>query len=91
MYAKYETKSYIRPARGRNFFGGVGAKLDFVSFHKKGKGSAAGIISGQKAAVEELSLKFPSISRLPFLNDEADPEKSWWKRQVYRARMPQRK
>ena len=67
--------------RGSNFFGGIGAKLDFVSFHKKGDGSAAGVISGQTAAVREISQEFPSVSRLPFFNDEADPEKSWWKRQ----------
>ena len=59
--------------------------MDFVSFHKKGNRSATGVISGQKAAVEELSQKFPSISKLPFFNDEADPEKSWWKRQVWKS------
>ena len=75
------TNGGSRRTRGRNFFGGSGAKLDFVSFHKKGNGSAAGVVSGQRAAVEDLSRKFPSISKLPFFNDEADPEKSWWKRQ----------
>ena len=70
--------------RGRNFFGGTGAKLDFVSFHKKGDGSAGAagaVVDGQNAVMEELARKFPSISGLPFFNDEADPEKSWWKRQ----------
>ena len=34
--------------------------------------------------MREISREFPSVSRLPFFNDEADPEKSWWKRQGYK-------
>jgi hypothetical protein len=65
---------------GNYFFGGAaGARLDFIAFHKKVNGSADGIVSGQEEAMKEIVDRFPSLRSKPFFNDEADPEKSWWK------------
>ncbi len=55
------------------------ARIDFISFHKKGNGSADGVVQGQLAAMTEIASNYPILANLPFYNDEGDPEKSWWK------------
>ncbi|XP_028135858.2 alpha-L-iduronidase [Diabrotica virgifera virgifera] len=51
--------------------------LKFVSFHRKGGGSAKGVVDGSLALIDEIFEKFPMLKTMPVSNDEADIETNW--------------
>ncbi|XP_022342575.2 alpha-L-iduronidase-like isoform X3 [Crassostrea virginica] len=71
---------------GTNFFSGKhGNRIDFLSYHRKGDGSSAKIYQDELKTVSDISKKYPSLSKVPFFNDEADPMVGWHKDLVWRA------
>ncbi|KAG3277094.1 alpha-L-iduronidase isoform X3 [Ictidomys tridecemlineatus] len=73
-------------ANGTNFFTGeVGVRLDYISLHKKGKGSSIGILEQEVATVQQIQQLFPTFKDIPIYNDEADPLVGWSQPQPWRA------
>uniref|UniRef100_A0A5F8HKV6 Alpha-L-iduronidase n=1 Tax=Monodelphis domestica TaxID=13616 RepID=A0A5F8HKV6_MONDO len=71
---------------GTNFFTGEkGVRLDYISLHKKGKGSSMYILEQEKEAVQQIQSLFPNFTHVPIYNDEADPLVGWSKPQIWRA------
>ncbi|XP_043234436.1 alpha-L-iduronidase-like [Amphibalanus amphitrite] len=60
-------------------------QLDFLSFHRKGEQEVRSILSAEVQTLRELRARFPGVERLPVFNDEADPEKGWWRARPWRA------
>ncbi|XP_048766464.2 alpha-L-iduronidase-like isoform X4 [Ostrea edulis] len=71
---------------GTNFFTGKkGNRIDFLSYHRKGNGSSLNIYERELKTMTEIEKKFPSLSAVPFFNDEADPMVGWSKDLAWRA------
>ncbi|XP_015928540.1 alpha-L-iduronidase isoform X2 [Parasteatoda tepidariorum] len=71
---------------GKNYFSGeIGVRLDFISFHKKGNGSTDFIFDEELETMHYIRKTYPSLSHVPFYNDEADPLKNWALPQEWRA------
>lgn len=71
---------------GTNFFTGKqGNRIDFLSYHRKGDGSSAKIYQGELQTASDISKKYPTLSKTPFYNDEADPMVGWSKNLLWRA------
>ncbi|XP_043239956.1 alpha-L-iduronidase-like [Amphibalanus amphitrite] len=60
-------------------------QLDFLSFHRKGEQEVRSILSAEVQTLRELRARFPEVQQLPVFNDEADPEKGWWRARPWRA------
>lgn len=51
----------------------------------KGLGlSIENIVSDELKTVKEIQEKFPNLKGIPIINDEADPEKGWWRDEAWR-------
>lgn len=65
--------------------GATGVRLDFVSVHEKGAKKheedltphTLGIIEREMSAVRHLREHHPRLARLPFVNNECDPQVGW--------------
>ena len=71
---------------GTNYFTGEkGVRLDFISFHIKGKGHSMYILEQEMLALEKIHSVYPAFADLPVYNDEADPLVGWSKGEEWRA------
>ncbi|GLV44162.1 alpha-L-iduronidase [Carabus blaptoides fortunei] len=59
--------------------------LHFISFHKKGDGTASGVLNKGLELVNYIHTYFPRLKHLPIANDEADILTGWSKSQEWRA------
>jgi L-iduronidase len=80
--------------RGTNVLTGeAGVPLNFISVHEKGSREheadltprTLGIIERERQAIEYIQVRHPRFSRLPFINNECDPEVGWLVPHTYRA------
>ena len=62
-----------------------GSTLDFISFHKKGSGTAEVILENELQVISQIHSQYPSLTSTPIFNDEADPLVGWSKPQLWRA------
>ncbi|CAG9806028.1 unnamed protein product [Chironomus riparius] len=52
--------------------------VDILTFHRKGNGSSANeVIDSTLNLLQEISKKYPKLSKMKFSNTEADPKKKW--------------
>ncbi|KAK3717330.1 hypothetical protein QZH41_011573, partial [Actinostola sp. cb2023] len=71
---------------GVNFFTGKkGVRLDFISFHIKGKGLSTNILESETVVLNQVERTFPKFAGIPVYNDEADPLVGWHKAEDWRA------
>ncbi|XP_030657166.1 alpha-L-iduronidase isoform X6 [Nomascus leucogenys] len=71
---------------GTNFFTGeAGARLDYISLHRKGARSSISILEQEKAVAQQIRQLFPKFADTPIYNDEADPLVGWSLPQPWRA------
>ncbi|KAL5022387.1 hypothetical protein ScPMuIL_001542 [Solemya velum] len=83
---KYAVALLSHIVNGTNYFTGErGVRIDFLSFHRKGNGTAKLILDSELKTMEEISRKYPSLAGKPFFNDEADPLVGWSKPKWWRA------
>ncbi|XP_056642505.1 alpha-L-iduronidase isoform X2 [Diorhabda sublineata] len=57
----------------------------YISFHRKGGGSASGVLNGSLEAMDRIFDKFPKLKTFPVSNDEADIETNWSKSLEWRG------
>ncbi|XP_065912337.1 alpha-L-iduronidase-like isoform X1 [Dysidea avara] len=63
---------------GTNYFTGEkGVRIDYVSFHMKGRGLSRVISKLELNQYNILAQQFPTLKDLPFYNDEGDPLSGW--------------
>jgi L-iduronidase len=69
-------------------------RLDFISVHEKGawpflwdllNPSTRRIVEGEARIVDYIRARHPSLARLPFMNNECDPQLGWWHNHEWRA------
>ncbi|XP_071947609.1 alpha-L-iduronidase-like isoform X2 [Antedon mediterranea] len=71
---------------GTNYFTGeTGVRLDFISFHHKGKGHSTYILETEMETITKIHNLHPSFKDKPIVNDEADPLVGWSKPEWWRA------
>lgn len=71
---------------GTNYITGKkGTNIDFISFHKKGKGMARYLIQDELVTMDLINKDYTELSKLPIFNDEADPLVGWSKPLEWRA------
>ena len=71
---------------GKNYITGKnGSRLDYISFHKKGKGNASFILESELDTILKIHKQYPSLTSTPIYNDEADPLVGWSRPQPWRA------
>jgi L-iduronidase len=71
---------------GTNYFTGEkGVRLDFLSFHNKGKATALSILELEEEQIQLITSLFPGLKHLPVYNDEGDPLGGWNKPEEWRA------
>ncbi|XP_063926222.1 alpha-L-iduronidase isoform X1 [Zophobas morio] len=51
--------------------------IQFLSFHRKGDGTAQGVLNGTLELLDSLRSKFPSLVDIPIANDESDIITTW--------------
>lgn len=71
--------------KGISSITGKALKLDYISFHKKGNGTARKIIVDELSTISEIHDQYPSLSATPIFNDEADPLVGWSAPHTWRA------
>ena len=85
-HSKYSDAFLEHITNGTNFFSGnAKPEVDFLSYHRKGSGASMKIIQQEGETFNKISEKYPSLARIPFYNDEADPLVGWSKDEWWRA------
>ncbi|XP_044258578.1 alpha-L-iduronidase isoform X2 [Tribolium madens] len=51
--------------------------IQFISFHRKGGGTAEGVLNGTLELLDLLHNKFPNLAEMPIANDESDIITTW--------------
>ncbi|RZB41597.1 alpha-L-iduronidase [Asbolus verrucosus] len=51
--------------------------IQFISFHRKGDGTAEGVLNGTLELLDLLHNKFPNLIEMPIANDESDIITTW--------------
>ncbi|KAF5269379.1 hypothetical protein FQA39_LY08771 [Lamprigera yunnana] len=62
-----------------------GCPLNFISFHKKGDGSAYEVLNNTLQLLNDVHRRFPKVRKIPIANDEADILTNWSKSMEWRA------
>ncbi len=71
---------------GTNYFTGeTGVRLDFISVHEKGARASkedltpntVGLLTREMQAIEYIRRHHPRLARVPFMNNECDPQVGW--------------
>ncbi|XP_022096558.1 alpha-L-iduronidase-like isoform X2 [Acanthaster planci] len=71
---------------GTNYFTGeTGVRIDFISFHHKGKGHSMYILDTEIQTIQRIQRLYPCLASVPIFNDEADPLVGWSKPEEWRA------
>ncbi|KAJ8946572.1 hypothetical protein NQ318_008302 [Aromia moschata] len=65
--------------------GRIDCPLKFLSFHRKGAGTADGVLNGTFLLLDTIRDKFPNLMGMPIANDEADIEQNWSRSLEWRA------
>ncbi|XP_065176849.1 alpha-L-iduronidase-like [Sycon ciliatum] len=73
-------------ANGTNYFTGkTGVRVDFISFHHKGKGSSDYILDTSNDTIYAIRRQYPQLAHVDIYNDEADPVGGWNKLEDWRG------
>ncbi|KAJ9588107.1 hypothetical protein L9F63_018534, partial [Diploptera punctata] len=59
--------------------------LDFISFHKKGGGHVNAILQQDIELALNTKKDYPTLTTIPFANDESDPLKNWSLNETWRG------
>ncbi|KAJ8918019.1 hypothetical protein NQ315_011472 [Exocentrus adspersus] len=62
-----------------NRLGVTRCPLRFISFHRKGDGTALGLLNGTMELLDVFGARFPGLRNMAVANDEADIEADWSK------------
>lgn len=86
LFTEYSDALLDHVVNGTNYFTGEkGVRIDYLSYHKKGRGSSQVILDDEILQMKMISGRQPSLADKPFFNDEADPLVGWSKDEVWRA------
>ena len=72
--------------------GETGVRLDYISFHHKGKSTSEIILNTTTETIQYIRQRYPQLSHVDIYNDEADPQGGWnklldWRGDVHYAAM----
>ncbi|KAK3104453.1 hypothetical protein FSP39_002381 [Pinctada imbricata] len=84
-HSQYSDAFLDHVVNGKNVITGENVSVDYISFHRKGGGSSKTILEKEIASFTNIVKKYPSLQKVKFFNDEADPLVGWSKDEWWRA------